>query len=596
MTILSSLVRAYERIPNVPPSGFTREKIGAVLVLNPDGSVVRIDDLRDVSKKKALSASIDVPKPVKRTAGIAPNFLWDKTSYTLGITAGEGKRTAEEHAAFVDYHEKLLAGSDDEGLKVFLSFLRRWNGNLSGIACWNDDLLDSNIIFVLKNDWEDKQWLHLRPAARNLWANLANDDSVPQGVCLITGHHAPVARLHPAIKGVFGAQSAGAALSSFNKDSFTSYGHEQGNNAPVSVYAADAYTTALNLMLARGSGNHMLIGDTTVVFWAEAEDAAVARRAEQAFDAIWGGSVDKEEIADNLERETSQKISTLLDSIRKGKQLHDIDPALEKDVRFFVLGLAPNAARLVVRFFYEDSFGHIVRNYQKFIEEMRVEPGWKTPYPPFFLYLSTMATLGKRENLPPRLAAEWMQSIISGGRYPATLLSTMLMRIRLDSHVNALRASILKAMLIRNFHATKEATVMLNTECRNTGYLLGRLFAVYEQMQSAALGPNVNATVKDKFYASASVQPRKVFNILERNSANHLAKLRKTKGGYAVNLEKLVREIMGPMNPDGDPFPISLSPKEQGLFGLAYHQQKGEFFKPKSENIETVDTETTEEK
>ena len=83
----------------------------------------------------------------------------------------------------------------------------------------------------------------------------------------------------------------------------------------------------------------------------------------------------------------------------------------------------------------------------------------------------------------------------------------------------------------------------------NKGYLLGRLFAAYEHAQSAALGRNVNATIKDKFYGAASAQPRKVFPLLDKGSANHLSKVGKQRPGQKVNLEKPIGEIIEEMSP-----------------------------------------------
>lgn len=238
MSVLSSLVRAYDRLPDAPPFGFSKEKIGAVIALNPDGSVAGLHDLPEGAGKKRMAASLLVPQPVKRTVAITPNFLWDKTAYSLGVTAGEGKRTAEEHAAFKARHQEWLAGTEDGGLLAFLRFLDRWTPDQ---FIGDETLRDQNIVFALEAHRLDNRMLHDRPAARELWAAVQGARGGEGAVCLVIGNHAPVARLHPSIKGVWGAQSSGASLVSFNLDAFTSYGHEQGDNAPVSDQAAFAY-------------------------------------------------------------------------------------------------------------------------------------------------------------------------------------------------------------------------------------------------------------------------------------------------------------------------------------------------------------------
>ncbi|THF50753.1 type I-C CRISPR-associated protein Cas8c/Csd1 [Allorhizobium terrae] len=579
MSILASLVRAYDRLPDAPPFGFSSEKVGFLISLKDDGTVAHDPiPLLDGEGKKKQPRMMLVPQPVKRTAGISPNTFWDKTSYVLGVTAAEGKRTADEHAAFVKHHLDMLDGNDDAGLQALRLFLSHWTPEQFAARQWPDEMLDQNIIFCLESDRLNRIMLHDRPAAKALWSKRGNDAASAAQICLVTGEARPVARLHPSIKGVWGAQSSGAALVSFNLDAFTSYGHEQGDNAPVSEAAAFAYTTVLNRFLEKGSSHRIQIGDASTVFWADAEKIEVAEQAESLFSFFVDPQAD--------DAEATKKIGIQLARIRQGDHLSDIEPKLEQGVQFYVLGLAPNAARLSIRFFYEGSFGELTRHYQSFISEMRIEPAPRDEYPPLWRYLRETAVLGKSENVPPNLAGEWMRAILSGAHYPMTLLSSVLMRIRADGDVNALRVGILKALLIRNFK--REAPVALDPDNKNKGYLLGRLFAAYEQAQTAALGTKVNATIKDKFYGSASAQPRKVFALLESGSANHLSKIGKQSPGRRVNLEKLIGGIMDSMEPGSDPFPAALNAEEQALFGLGYYHQRNEFFKKTTETSEAA--------
>ena len=582
MSILASLVMAYDRLPDQPPFGFSSEKIGFLISLNEDGSVAHVVDLRDREGKKKQPQMMLVPQPVKRTAGIAPNTFWDKTSYVLGVTAGEGRRTGEEHAAFVKRHIDLLQEASDPGLLALRRFLESWRPDQFVLPFWLDDIKDQNVVFALESDRLRNVRIHDRSAAKALWSRVSAEGDSAVQICLVSGDPGPVARLHPSIKGVWGAQSSGAALVSFNLDAFTSYGHEQGDNAPVSEAAAFAYTTALNRFLERDSGHRVQIGDASTVFWADSFNASAAEDAESLFVTFFDPKTE-----DAVE---AKKIGIQLERIRKGEQLTDIEPQLAEGVRFYVLGLAPNAARLSIRFYFENDFGVLTANYQRYVEEMRIEPPPREPYPPLWKYLSELAVLGKRENVPPNLAGEWMRAILSGTHYPLTLLSGILMRIRADGEVNALRVGVLKAVLNRNYN--REAPVAFDPDNRNRGYLLGRLFAAYEQVQTAALGSKVNSTIKDKFYGSASAQPRKVFALLESGSANHLSKVGKQSPGRRINLEKLIGAIMDKMEPGGDPFPASLSAEDQALFGLGYYHQRNEFFK---KAVETADTgETTQ--
>lgn len=576
MSILASLVRAYDRLAergDAPPFGYSQEKIGFLISLGSDGSVAHAPvDLRHGEGRKKTYRLLSVPQPVKRTSGIAPNFLWDKSAYVLGVTASEGNRTALEHEKFVAQHREWLRGSNDEALQALLRFLAHWKPEQFASRGWPDEMKDQNIVFALENERRDDVRIHDRPAAREIWARLSSKDESKQAACLVTGNRAPVARLHPAIKGVWGAQSSGASIVSFNLDAFTSYGHEQGDNAPVSQAAAFAYTSALNRFLERDSGHRIQIGDSSTVFWADAADAQVSSEAEEMFAGFF--STD--------EASETTKIGDILGRLRAGQPIESFRPDLPQGVRFFVLGLAPNAARLSIRFYVEDDFGAIAERYLRHLRRMRIDPPPKEDNPSMWRLLIETAVLRKSENIQPNLAGEWIRAILADTPYPLTLLSTLIMRMRADQNVSALRVAILKSILIKNFRM--EVPVSLDVSNTDRGYLLGRLFAVYEQIQTAALGPNINATIKDKFYGAASAQPRKVFHLLESGSANHLSKIGKQKRGLRINFEKAVGAIMDSMSPGDDPFPASLPDKSQALFGLGYYHQRNEFFRKSSKS------------
>ena len=116
----------------------------------------------------------------------------------------------------------------------------------------------------------------------------------------------------------------------------------------------------------------------------------------------------------------------------------------------------------------------------------------------------------------------------------------------------------------------------------NPGYRLGRLFAVLEKIQEEA-SPGINATIRDRFYGSASGTPVAAFPHLMKLKNHHLAKLENR--GRAVNLEKIVGEIM-----DGlDDFPTHLSLQDQGRFAVGYYHQRQDFFK-KNETTTNVNS------
>ena len=584
MSILASLERAYGRLDargQVPAFGYSTQTIHGCIVLERDGRLSGPPALWHLDERgKRAGRLLDVPYSGGRSGTKPPPyFLWDNTAYVLGVTAKESIDASIRHAAFVDYNLGLLDGIVDEEVTALCQFLKSWSPLQFHEVGFGDDFRDLNLVFRLSNK---PNFVHESAAAREAWSRSFAGDIIGDGICLVTGKRDRIARLHPPI-GSFEKQ---VRIVSYNEDAYDSYEHKNGANAPVSELAAFRYTAALNRYLAKGSSNKISIGDASTVFWADASEADAAA-AEGIVAQLLGEPVKINETTE------AQKVGEILRRIRNGEVWSDIaralSPGLEKDVRFNVLGLAPNAARLSIRFWFEDDFGVLAENYQRFVEEMRIDPPPREPYPAVWRYLSETAVLGKRENVQPNLAGDWMRSILAGTPYPLTLLSTVLMRIRADGEVNGLRAGMLKALLMRNFN--REVPVSLDPENRNKGYLLGRLFAAYEQAQSAALGRNVNATIKDKFYGSASATPRKVFAFLERGSANHLSKVGKERPGQRVNLEKTIGGIMGAMDPANDPFPTSLAAEDQALFGLGYYHQRGEFFR-KTETAGTEDAQS----
>lgn len=613
--ILQALTRYYERLlkqgaEGVAPPGYSPGKISYEIVLAADGRVAAVNDIRDTSGKKPRPDSLIVPQPPKRSSNIAPCFLSDKTSYVLGVSA-TSKRAEQEHTAFKNLHLQQLGKSDDPGLQALCRFLKSWSPDtFTADSRFSEDMLDANLVFRLDGD---RQRLHERAAARAIWEQLvsASEATTPQA-CLITGDERPPALLHPAIKGVRGAQSSGASIVSFNLDSFKSYGKDQGANAPVSQEAAFAYTAALNYLLRAGTDNFqkLQIGDTTVVFWAEADDAEQAEEAELTFGALLNGVTADDD-------SEAQKIRDVLDNVAKGRPLGSIDPKLQDGTRMYVLGLAPNAARLSIRFWEVGTLGVFARRFAEHARDFRIEPlPWRTAPSAWRVVLATIPTRildkSKRDisdlhindrdantsDAIKNLVGEFMRSVLSGRPYPRSLLSAALLRIRSDKriakerndrYVFGLRAAICKAIPSREYRLglrqrEEEPPVSLNKESTHPGYRLGRLFAVLEDVQRGALGGRVNATIRDRYYGAASATPASVFPILLRNAQNHLAKLRKEKPGFAVNLEKDIIEIIGGLP---EAFPRSLPIEAQGQFAIGYYHQSQARFKKSDKDNET---------
>ena len=532
-------------------------------------------DTRELAGKKLRARSFLVPLGEKKTSGIKANLLWDSAAYVIGLDTGR-KTSAETspQAAFRARIDALPeAARSDVGVRAVLAALGRADWSmLQAHPAW-PEIVAANLVMTFRLAG-DLDLVCQRPAVVSGAAQAAPDDG-PQLTCLVEGVTAPVQRLHASIKGVWGAQSSGANIVSFNARAFESYGksERQGENAPVSQRAAFAYTTALNHLLDKGSRNRVQVGDASTVFWA---DGASAFDGEFTLADFFGETKDEPDRG-------ARAVQALYQALGSGQL-----PVGERDVTYFVLGLAPNAARISIRFWLRAPLRELAPRILAHFEDLRVVPRFESdpPVPSLFRLLSSLALQGKLDNVPPRLAGEWMRAILEGLPYPATLLNAAVMRCKAEQDVTYLRAAVLKAWLNRDHRrrhpdissaanavanpATQHFKERLDVDQTDTPYRLGRLFAVLEHVQRQAM-PGINATIRDRYYSAASTTPVAVFTTLLRLKNAHLKKL---SDGQNVWFERLIGEVLAPMHD----FPRQLTLPQQGRFALGYYHQRQDFF------------------
>jgi CRISPR-associated protein Csd1 len=583
--ILQELNRYYERKaaePDaaIPAYGSSVENISFALVLGDNGELLNVEDLRLQEGKQLRPRKMVVPAAEKKASGIKPNFLWDSTSYVLGLDdKGKQERTDKCHEAFVQQVRSFCA-FDDPGLKAILSFYDHDFRTITTLPNWAD-ICGANLVFRLSGT---PGFIHDRAAARRAWEQcLGQREAATTGQCLVSGEdEQPLARLHPSIKGVRGAQSSGASIVSFNLPAFESYGKEQSINAPVSEKAAFNYATALNSLLATDSRQKVVIGDSTVVFWAECRSVA-----EELFADLFAPDESRvKSIAADDDQQTAGKILHLLNNIRSGKRAVDIVPELDESVRFYILGLAPNASRLSIRFWMASTVGNFLKNIGEHFRHLEIVRQYDSEpeFPPLWRLLCQTATLGKSENVLPVLAGGMTKAMLNGGLYPQSLLAAVLGRIRAEREVGYFRAALLKAFLVRN--KQMEISMYYDPSRKEVPYLLGGLFAVLEKAQADAI-PGATATMKDRFFASAPATPARVFPMLLKNAANHIAKLRKdpAKTGWSINLEKSIQDSVAHLAH----FPPTMSLEDQGLFMIGYYQRMKDFYTSKNTTVNTTE-------
>jgi CRISPR-associated protein Csd1 len=617
--ILQSLYQLYQRLAEdpkngLPTPGYSLQNITFCVVIKGNGSLVEIQPCRTETieigkngkeKKTVRPLPLLVPGQAKPPGqGLNPCFLWDNTGYMLGFKPEDPKksvtekekekvRTIASFEAFKKRHldaEQLVADSDFSSV---CRFLESWTPETAAEHTILAGITSGFGVFQISGN---PNHVHQSPAITRWW----HEQQTPAvdgelGFCLVTGETQPIALTHdPAIKGVAGAQSSGAKLVSFNERAYESFGKEdgrkvgQGRNAPVSEIAAFAYCNALNWLLA-DKQRRFRIGDATTVFW-----TGKATPAETLFPWMMSGVPDAED------DQTKQRVHGLLQKIAQGTLGRDDlgDPAIP----YYILGFSPNASRLSIRFWHTGTLGELAANLEMHFDDLHIVRQWdetnsKNPEPLApTAYQLLRQTSRDADGISPHLGGSLMRSILLGLRYPDTLINGVMSRIRVVEknsrgegtldNVSYLRASILKAWLIRNHHQT--ITPMLDETNINPGYRLGRLFAVLEKTQQDAL-PSINATIRDRFYSSASATPRAVFGRLLRMYPNHLSKAQsewagkigtenaiKRKNGREI----LCQEILDPISD----FPAHLNLQNQAQFALGYYHQRKAFYPAKAKD------------
>lgn len=575
--ILQALTEYYRTLENsdqISPLGWGETKVSYVLYISADGALEQVVPVQSEAKKGKKTVLrprlMRLPAPVKRAVGIVPNFLCDNASYLLGVdNKGKPQRSLKCFQACKALHEELLDGVDSSAAQAVLAFFHTWQpeqaaGHPALADCGEKLMAGGNLVFRY-----GRTFVHEDALVRRAWDDhyRAEGDG-PQMICLVTGEHGTVESTHPSVKNVYGAQSSGAALVSFNAPAFCSYGKEQNYNAPTSKYAAFAYTTALNHLLSDREHVYRM-GDATVVCW--------ARCGCDVYQNMMGWMLFGQEPAYTL-----SDLQSALKGLCSGRAVELDGARLDPDMDFYILGLSPNAARLSVRFFLRNSFGAFLRNAQAHQQRLEiVKPAYdKFDTIPMGKLLDETVNQNSRNKTPaPNMAGEVLRSVFADTRYPATLLNGVALRIRAEHRVTRGRAAILKAYYLKNTHpdVPKEVlTVSLNPDSTNVPYNLGRLFSVLEDLQSRA-NPGINVTIKDKYFNSASATPAVVFPVLVNLAQKHLRKL---DDGLPIYYDKQITGLLSKLE---EGYPSRLNLPQQGAFQLGYYHQTQSRFEKKEE-------------
>jgi CRISPR-associated protein Csd1 len=583
--ILQALKEYYDRKAELPREGWQMKEIPFLVLLNQMGDFVGFEDTREVNGKNLRAKSFLVPSlGEKKGNGIKSNLFWENIEYMFDIPVpSEAKklpnieRVHKQNGEFKRRVKAIAEKRSCETLEIVLRFLEKdCQTAIKNDKYWDEVIkLNQSLLLAIVDRGpvtNDPQLRQLIDTSRSVRGR--------KGRCLVTGTEDMIVALEPPVKGVRGANSAGASLVAVNNKvskglntgavpAFASFMKEQGYNSPIGKTASFAYTTALNHLLGKDSQQKLQVGDATTVFWSE-------KGSSLENDAFFFFSEPRK---DDPDRNT-EAVKAMYESIWSGGYI-----VPEDSTRFYVLGLSPNAARIAVRFWHVGTVSEVGTRLKQHVDDLAITHNVKTESAlPMKRLLRSIAAQEKDDNIPPNLAGEMMRAILEGSAYPATLLQAAIRRNRAEQDVLYPRAAIIKACLNRalrfsNPKNEKEITMCLDPENTNIGYRLGRLFATLEKVQQEA-NPGINATIRDRFYGAASSTPVTVFGNLMRLSNHHLSKLEKEKHGLFVVRKQLIGEIMSPISD----FPAHLGLADQGRFAIGYYHQTQDLWTKKAVN------------
>ena len=565
--ILKALYDYYNRCDNLPAKGLEEKEIGFLLVLSPEGQFLRFEDCR-IGKDHARIYL--VKKHVGRSSAAVANYLYDNSAYVLGYSE---KSNGKEQLYLDTFKEKVESIGDAFPDNKDITAIRKFYSNsrdmiielVSQDALWEDIKKNlskkySTFSFRIEGDLkivaEKKELLQLEEC---------NDKAEADDICLVSGKHGPSVETTTATM-IPGSQAI-AKLVSFQVNSgYDSYGKTKCGNAPISEEAEFAYTTALNSMLQKGSRNKFMLGTRTFVFWASNNNEASKETEESLFDLLGFSEEANDDPNANL-----MKVRKVFESIYSGTLETGLDD------KFYILGLAPNSARIAVVYWSETTLKDFAGKILKHFSDMEIQDTRKDkkPYMGIREIISSVTLGGKMSDATPNLPEAVVKSIFQGLPYPQTLYSACLRRIRAEQKLTITRAAIIKAYLNRQSNNNKKINIMLDKDNNNQGYLCGRLFAVLDKIQEDA---NKISSIRERYMNAASSTPSAVFATILNLSVHHSEKLEE---GRRIYFEKLKQEILDKVSADG--FPTHLDLQDQGRFFVGYYHQRQDFFTSKKE-------------
>jgi len=583
--ILQALKEYYDRksadpLSGIAPEGFEKKELQFLIVINEKGDFINIEDTREKADNKLVAKTFLLPRSKGRSGSKSHEttfLLWDHIGYLLGLPETDEK-SAKQHQAWLNSLKNLPQDLiEDDGVKAIIEFYQNNGAQIASQSPQVQECLKStqcNMSFRLITDLYPVPCREkVQEYVRNMQQSSDVDEDASEldntkkfGNCLITGEFGEIARTHGRTpinkdtKSLIGIQ---------RNCGYDSYGKEQGYNAPIIKSSEFAYVTGLNNLL-KSKSQRIQIGDATTVFWSK-------KKSSFENDFFLFLEPEKDDPDKN-----SQKVKALFKSVSTGAYFDD-----DGTTEFYILGLSPNAARISIRFWHMGTISEYAYRINEYFQDFMIEkPSYEVEFYSLWNILRHSSILDDSKNIPPNLAGNFVQSIFNGTPYPATILQSVIRRIRIDTKVNfkPIRAALIKAYLNRFYrfypdNNVKEIAMDLDIKQPSIGYQLGRLFASLERIQEKA-NPNIDTTIRERFYGAACATPVTVFSILLRLKNHHLTKIENK--GTVIHFERLLGEIIGNLKD----FPAHLDLHEQGRFAIGYYHQRQDFYASKGANVD----------
>ncbi len=542
--MLLQRLREYSERLDLPPALYAETPIRYVIDIRADGTFDALTDTADPTSPGTKRGVRRLAPQVKRSVGIRPLLLADNAEYTFGLGRDGSKedRVRQVHEAYIDILDECIAASGVAEVVAVRTFLTRPGWTLETFP--DDFDRGATITFRV-----DGRFVTEVPAVQAFWASTNAPAGAPEMQCLVCGERRPVLeRLQGAIKGIPGGQTSGTSIISANASAFESYGLTASLTAPTCSDCGERFTKALNDLLAK-EGSRIRFEDSIYVFW--------TRERDPGFDFFR-----------LLDQAQPDDVKALFESVQTGRPARVADPN-----RFYAIALSAAGGRAIVREWIDTTLPDAEEALRQWFNRQAIVDMNEGGRRYFSLRALAGATVRDLKDISPPTTRSLLRAALAGTPLARDMLAAAVRRTRAERRVTAPHAALIKLVLtsIEGHGQEADGMVELDATHDSAGYRCGRLLAVLESVQRAAL-PGVKAGIVDRYFGSASSTPAGVFPRLVRGAQPHLGRLERDNRPAQVALQRRLEDVLQGIHS----FPRVLTMEEQGYFALGYYHQRAD--------------------